>query len=114
MNKPFLQAFNFYLSYGRDFELEMSDCLENGFIASASNYFVMAKAVELAPQYYNGKPRHAWLVAMAIGPLWLMVRAMPFPLPFIAFYRRRAPDRLRVISTARLLKRLEGSKQCHS
>jgi hypothetical protein len=113
MNEPLLLAQNFYFLHGRDFDAEFIECLSKGFVSSAPNYFIMGKAVELPPKYLNGKVREGWLIAMLCGDMSAAFIGIPFYLPFIAFYRRRNPEKLHIISTGRIIQRVAEGKQCH-
>lgn len=78
------------------FEREIVDHFNHGFVYSLPGTFLLMKAVALE----DG--RHAWHITHAIGNLQFMASLMPFPLDWIAF-RRRQDRRLRVYRLDRFL-----------
>lgn len=106
MNKPLLLAHNFYLAYGQNFERDFNECISSGLVASNDHLFLMARPTELQPKYLNGTPRKAWLVLMAVGDIRELVMHMPYPLPFVAFYRRKGHAGIRVLPTNSFMKRV--------
>lgn len=78
-----------------DFDRELDQHFQNGYVAIMPHAFLLAKVIALP----DGRP--AWLVTHAVGDLRLLLMLEPFPLKWIAF-RRRFDTRLRVYPMARL------------
>lgn len=78
------------------FEDALTSYRRSGYVISNRDCFVMVRAVKL------DDGRVAWMPRAAVGSLKAIIRSMPFPLPYIAFYRREE-TRLRVYRTERLL-----------
>jgi hypothetical protein len=78
-----------------DFDKELDEHFQRGFVMVMPDLFVMAKAVELA----DG--RRAWFITHAVGDLRQLLVMEPFPLEWIVF-RRRFDTRLRIYPMARL------------
>jgi hypothetical protein len=108
VERPIEAAQMLYAHNGRDadeFARDVWDHLLNGFIHSTPRHFAMVRAVVL------DDGRQAWLVNSAVGPLKEIIRLLPFPLPYIAFYRGLAqpPDKLRVYDFQKFVARIEKS-----
>lgn len=78
-----------------DLTTELALYLQNGYVFSFPHLFAMARPVQAwAPEQWISDPTHefavsdAWYVHLAIGDLAELVRLMPFPAPFICFYRK--------------------------
>ncbi len=80
----------------RNFEREVVDHFNHGFIYATPTTLLLMKAVELQ----DG--RRAWHITHAIGNLARLASLVPFPLEWIAL-RRRQDRRLRVYRMERFL-----------
>ena len=84
---PFNLARLFYAQYSDlNFETDLADYLQNGFVYSGLDCFAMAKIVDLN----NCKPPQelAWFVRIAVGMrLDVLLSKIPLPLPKICFCR---------------------------
>lgn len=87
----------------RTFVEDLDEHMRNGIVQANTLFFVMAKAVDL-----NG--RWCWLVQFAVGPIFPLLKAMPFYLPHIAFARKEQ-DKIRIYKTESILR---IAKNCHS
>jgi hypothetical protein len=88
---------------------DLDDYMLNGVVISLPYLFAMAKVIDVAPE--GSKEREpAWFVRMAVGNLAMLLKHLPCYLPKICFCRRN-DGRMRVYSTARLLRLAVESKK---
>lgn len=88
--KAYEEAKRYYREHSElNFHNDLFDYLQNGFVISRPNLFVMFK-----PIVHKG--RKGWFVRFAIGNFLELLTLMPCPLEFIAFCRDNDKD-LRII-----------------
>lgn len=96
--RPMLVAAEIYHRDGRSFVDELRAHLTDGFVVDRPEAFALVRAVSLRDN------RAAWMVNIATGNLSELALAVPFALPFIAFYRKNRKG-LRVYPFDRFLQK---------
>jgi hypothetical protein len=88
------------------FEEDVAFYLAHGCVISRPDCFGMARVIE-GPR----TKQPAWFVRMSVGPLDVLMSALPYPLPEICLCRGKKGDlRIRSYSFARMLEILKGEK----
>jgi len=107
--RPILQAIKLRHEDGGDFVAELRAHLLHGYVISTDRIFLMgrpcprgADMTDLSRSWPVAEC-DAWFVWVGVGDMHELVAAMPFPLPWVGFYRqgrRRAANSF--IPTARI------------
>jgi hypothetical protein len=88
------------------FEVDVAFYLAHGCVISRPDCFGMARVIE-GPR----TKQPAWFVRMSVGPLDVLMSALPYPLPEICLCRGKKGDlRIRSYSFERMLEILKGEK----
>jgi hypothetical protein len=88
------------------FEEDVAFYLAHGCVISRPDCFGMARVIE-GPR----TKQPAWFVRMSVGPLDVLMSALPYPLPEICLCRGKKGDlRIRSYSFDRMLEILKGEK----
>lgn len=95
--KAYDDAKRYYQEHSElNFHNDLFDYLQNGFVISRPNLFVMFKVI-----VHEG--RTGWFIRFGIGNFLEMLSLMPCPLEFIAFCRDNDKD-MRIIDTRAFIK----------
>lgn len=101
---PRQQAEQIYRKDKRNFSAVVWEHFQEGHVIDKPDCFALLKAVELR----DGRP--AWMVNVAVGTLRAIVKQMPYPLPFVAWFRRcqvlQTMNNMRVYPLQRFLRKI--------
>ena len=104
--KPINEAVELIQSYGDDFDDKFRFHLNNGWVYSGDDCFVMATVEELneieSKKRLTGK---TWFVYVYVGSLKRVLDLIPFQLEYVAFRRNNGP--IKVYRMETLLRKLE-------
>lgn len=105
--KPIYKAVELFERFGEDFDTQMRFHLNNGWVYSGDECFVMASVEDLneikSKKHLTGK---AWFVYVYIGNLKRALNLIPFQLEYVAFRRNNGP--VKVYKMKQLLRKLEA------
>jgi hypothetical protein len=103
------KAQKFYEPYNIDFEMEvLPPYIHHGYVISSPDMLMLFRPskVDNADSWFNPHP-DCWFVEIAFGAGRMidMIKAMPYKLPKVCFYRgfKNVDDKLRVYDTNRIL-----------
>lgn len=104
--KPVYKAAELIKEYGDDFDTQMRFHLNNGWVYSGDDCFVMATVENLNEiEYKKHLTGKAWFVYVYVGNLNRVLELIPFRLEYVAFRRNNGP--VKVYNMTKLLRKLE-------
>ena len=105
--KPVMKAKEMAEAWGDDFDEQLRFHLNNGWVYSGEDCFVMATVEDLIEiQSKKRLTKRAWYIYVYVGNLRRVLDLIPFRLEYVAF--RRNNGRLKVYETETLLRKLEA------
>ena len=103
---PIYEAVDLIAEHGDDFDAKMRLHLNEGFVYSGDECFVMAKVEDFNDiDCKKGLTGKAWFVYVYVGSLKRVLELIPFRLEYVAFRRNNGP--VKVYDMDKLLRKLE-------